>query len=340
MTSPNSRELKGRLEALGMNPAAIDAVWPTWWSEDAESSPSARTELRFGVSRRLGIDPRSLLGADEEPRFLWGGREARFKNLSDVSEVERTGLTSFGRAVTSILLQATPPASRGITGTTARALRDAVLATGREFVDLQSLLAVCWGVGVPVVFLRVFPWPAKRMAAMTIRVDDRSAILLGRDSEYPAPVAFHLAHEMAHIGLDHLSPGEAIVNVDPPERTLEPADEEELAADRFALELLTGRPDLEVTEAEDSAAASPGGLARVVRQEGPPLGIEPGTLALCFGYSTQRWDAAFGALKSIYSSPAPAWQAVNKVADTQLELDSVPQDAARFVTAVLGTPAG
>jgi hypothetical protein len=340
MTSPSSRELKDRLGALGMNPAAVDAVWPAWWSEEAESSPSARTELRFGVSRRLGIDPRSLLGADEEPRFLWGGQEARFKNLSGASEVERTGLTSFGRAVASILLRATPPASIGIGGTAARELREAILATGTEFVDLPNLLAVCWGVGIPVVFLRVFPWTAKRMAAMTVRVGDRSAILLGRDSEYPAPVAFHLAHEIGHIGLDHLSPGEAIVNLDPPDRALEPADEEEIAADRFALEVLTGRPDLEVTEAEDSAAASPAGLADVVRQEGPPLGIEPGTLALCFGYSTQRWDAAFGALKSIYPSPAPAWQAVNEVAEAQLELDSVPQDAARFVSAVLGSPAG
>lgn len=336
MTSPTSRELKDRLGALGMSPTVVDAVWPAWWSEEAESSPSARAELRFGVSRRLGIDPRSLLGADEEPRFLWGGREAKFKNLSGASEVERTGLTSFGRAVASILLQATPPASRGIVGTAARALRDAVLSTDREFVDLRSLLTVCWGVGIPVVHLRVFPWSAKRMAAMTVRVGDRSAILLGRDFEYPAPVAFHLAHEMGHIGLDHLSPGEAIVNVDPPDRALEPADEEEEAADRFALELLTGRPDLEVTEAEDSAAASPGGLARVVQQEGPRLRIEPGTLALCFGYSTQKWEAAFGALKTIYSSPAPAWQAVNGVAGTQLELDSISQDASRFLTTVLG----
>ena len=45
----------------------VDAVWPAWWSDEAEGSPSAQTELRFGVSRRLGIDPRSLLGADEEP---------------------------------------------------------------------------------------------------------------------------------------------------------------------------------------------------------------------------------------------------------------------------------
>lgn len=319
-----------------MSPAAVDAVWPAWWSDEAESSASARAELRFGVSRRLGIDPRSLLGADEEPRFLWGGGEARFKNLSDATEIERTGLTSFGRAVAAVLLQATPDQPQGIRATRAGALRDAILAGGRQFVDLPSLLTLCWGVGVPVAYLRVFPWAAKRMAAMTVRVGDRSAILLGRDSDYPAPVAFHLAHEIGHIGLDHLSPGEAIVNVDPPDGALDPADEEEGAADRFALELLTGRPDLEVTEAESSAAATPGGLAKVVRQEGPRLQIEPGTLALCFGYSTQNWKAAFGALKAIYAQPSPAWRAVNEVASSQLERSAVPADASRFLTTVLG----
>jgi hypothetical protein len=338
MTSPTSKQLKDRLGALGMNPDAVDAVWPAWWSDEAEGSASARTELRFGVSRRLGIDPRSLLGADEEPRFLWGGQEARFKNLADASDVERTGLTSFGRAVASILLQATPPASRGIGGTDAQTLRDAILAGGRQFVDLQSLLSVCWAVGIPVIYLRVFPWAAKRMAAMTVRIGDRSAILLGRDAEYPAPVAFYLAHEIGHIGLDHLSPGEAIVNVEPPEQMLETTDAEEEASDRFALELLTGRPVLEVSEAEESAAASPVGLADVARLEGPALQIEPGTLALCFGYSTQNWQAAYGALKAIYASPAPAWEAVNAVADSQLRLDSIPQDASRFLTTVLGRP--
>lgn len=336
MTSPTSDELRDRLNALGMSPEVVEAVWPTWWSEEAEGSPSARTELRFGISRRLGIDPRSLLGADNEPRFLWGGGEARFKNLSGESEVERTGLSSFGRAVASILLQATPAAPLGITGTPATALRDAILARGREFVDLGSLLMMCWGVGIPVVYLRVFPWSAKRMAAMTVRVGDRSAILLGRDSDYPAPVAFHLAHEIAHIGLGHLESAEAIVNVDPPDLALDSADEEESSADRFALELLTGRPDLVVTEAENSAAASAGGLAQVVLQEGPRLGIEPGTLALCFGYSTQEWKATFGALKAIYSPPTPAWQAVNEVARSQLEPEAIPQDASHYLASVLG----
>lgn len=334
--SNESKKLRDRLDTLGLSRAAIDAVWPAWWSDEAEGSPSAQAELRFGISRRLGIDPRSLLGADEEPRFLWGGEEARFKNISNESEIERTGISSFGRAVASIVLRATRSDASDIGGQTPQALREAILASGKPFVDLSSLLALCWGVGIPVIHLRVFPWPQKRMAAMTVRVGDRWAILLGRDSEYPAPIAFSLAHELGHIGLLHLSSDQTIIDFDPLAETLNSDDEEEDTADKFALELLTGRPELEVSEAETSAAASPSGLAAVALQEATALQIEPGTLALCFGYSTQKWETANGALKAVYANAAPVWQEVNGVARTQLELEDVPADAARFLSTVLG----
>ena len=225
--SSEGRELRNRLDALGLSSAAIDAVWRAWWSDEAEDSPSAQAELRFGISRRLGIDPRSLLGADEEPRFLWGGEEARFKNISNENEIERTGISSFGRAVASIVLGATRSGAGDIGGRRPRALREAILGSGKPFVDLSSLLALCWGVGIPVIDLRVFPWPRKRMAAMTVRVGDRWAILLGRDSEYPAPIAFYLAHELGHIGLLHLSSGQAIIDFEPLTETLNADDEEE-----------------------------------------------------------------------------------------------------------------
>ena len=71
-------------------------------------------------------------------------------------------------------------------------------------------------------------------------------------------------------------------------------------------------------------------------REATALQIEPGTLALCFGYSTQKWETANGALKSIYANATAAWQEVNGIARTQLELDEVPADTARFLTTVLG----
>src|SRR3546814_3287801 len=105
-------------------------------------------------------------------------------------------------------------------------------------------MMAAWGLGIPVVHLRVYPLAAKRRSAMSVRVGNRFAILMARDATYPAPLAFHLAHELGHIFLHHLVDGHAIVDLESIEELADGNDPEEHAADAFALELLTGRPSL------------------------------------------------------------------------------------------------
>jgi hypothetical protein len=324
-------KLRARLKDLGLADPAIDAAWPRWWSEDAERSPSARAELRFGVARRLGLDPGSLLDDDELPRFLW--REAaRFKHLTSEDAVERAGIASFGRAVAHAITDAAPPAAADLAGVSAAEVRMQLLASGRPYVALQDLVAVSWGVGIPVVHLRVFPWRRKRMAAMTVRVRERSFILLGKDADYPAWIAFYLAHELGHVALGHVDAGHAIVDLDVG-GSVTRDDEEENAADGWALELLTGRSQPIVLSKHGHRSARE--LARTSLSSGPQLRIEPGTLALCFGYSTGHWATANGALKHIYRTPSPVWQVINAYARDQLKFDEAPAEAVDFLTSVL-----
>src|SRR6266478_1051876 len=91
----HARRFRQRLRGFGFTDPAIDAAWPSWWSDEAESSFSAQTELRFSIARKLGLEPRSLLEDETEPRFIWRD-EARFKRLSGESDLERAGITSFG----------------------------------------------------------------------------------------------------------------------------------------------------------------------------------------------------------------------------------------------------
>jgi hypothetical protein len=172
------------------------------------------------------------------------------------------------------------------------------------------------------------------MAAMTVRVGDRCAILLGKDAVYPAHIAFYLAHELGHIALGHLSSDRVIVDLEEANPKLGTDDVEEMSADRFALELLTGEPEVVVLPSKKRYVARE--LARIAMTTGEQLGIEPGTLALCFGYSTGNWPVANAALKHIYSAPKPVWKEVNDVAWTQLALDSIPDDCTEYLRAVLG----
>lgn len=334
MTEETARNLRLRLRAIGLSDGAISAAWPLWWSENAEASTSARAELRFGVARRLGLDPHSLLQERDEPRFLWR-EEARFKHLSGETERERAGITSFGHATASILLGASPPSPSSLAGVAARELRASVLATGRPFVTLVDLLSLSWALAVPVIHLRVFPWPQKRMAAMTVNVGGRAAVLLGKDSSYPATIAFYLAHELGHIALDHVAADQQIVDLEDEARTRDGEDDEERGADAFALELLTGEPEPTVL-ATGSGRAHGRSLAHAALASAQDLRIEPGTLALCFGHSTGDWQTANSALDHIYTDARPVWTDVNAIARQQLELADLPLDALDFLDAVLG----
>jgi Zn-dependent peptidase ImmA (M78 family) len=277
----------------------------------------------------------SLLGGEDEPRFLWR-EEARFKHLLNEDELELAGITSFGRAVAVALVAAAPAPEASAAELSAQELRDQVLASGRPYVDLLDLLTVCWTVGVPVVHLRVFPWPQKRMAAMTVSIQGRSAILLAKDAVHPPAIAFYLAHELGHLGLGHLDEDRIIVDLEDPDPAVARSedDDEEIAADKFALELLTGHPEPTVVALGERPNATR--LAAAALDASEKLHIEPGTLAQIFGHSTGDWRIATGALKVIYEQEKPVWQEVNALARQELQLDLLPDDTAEYLTTVMG----
>lgn len=323
-------KLRANLKQAGLSDQVINAAWPSWWSDDAASSVSARAELRFAVARKLGISPTAL--SDDRVEFVWEDA-ARFKHLSDEGQAQKAALASFGLSIGRLLLRGVEHLE-STDVPDAEALRAALLDSAR-FVDLSGLLAACWALGVPVIHLRVFPLSAKSMHAMVVRVGSRFAVLLGKDAMYPAPVAFTLAHEVGHIALRHLEGTSAIVDLDDPVVS-EDQDAEEGEADRYALSLLTGseKPDIQ-TNIEDFGARQ---LAAAVMRAGPERGIEPGTLALCYAYRTAQWARAVGSLRYIYAEAKPVWREVNEVAVGQIRWPNLPDDSAEFLRNIMGIP--
>jgi IrrE N-terminal-like domain len=333
MTTPRrASDLRRELRELGLADSAISAVWPTWWSDDADASSSARADLAFTVARGLGLDPASLMG-DDAPRFLWRA-EARFKHIAQEGDLELAGITSFGRSVAGVLVSATPEGPALPTSSPA-GLRERILANGRPYVDLGDLLVLCWTVGIPVAYLRVFPWQRKRMAAMAAAVTTRSAILLAKDASYPPAIAFYVAHELGHLLLGHLSVDRMIIDLGDPAVGITPGDDdEERQADAFALELLTG--DARPRVAVEGASANATRLAHAAIEASAAHHVEPGLIAQLFGYATNNWEVATGALKVLYGEGRPVWVDVNAVARRSLDLDLLPDEAARYLDAVLG----
>ena len=203
-------ELREQLRKAGFASRAVDAVWPEWWSSEAEGSISATTELRYTVARRLGLAPGSLFGGD--PTFIWKD-ETRFKNLGTTTEHEAAVLASFAVSVGRCAVAATPRPDASVFPLAADELRSTILKT-QPYVGLAELLTLAWGLGFPVIYLEVFPLANKRMHAVAARLNDRYALMIGRQSRYQAQVAYFLAHEFGHIALGHAEDSAALLDVD------------------------------------------------------------------------------------------------------------------------------
>lgn len=324
----NPKALKKRLKEAGLSDPLIDAVWPAWWSEEASASESAKAELRFTIARKLGLSPESLFHDDVQ--FIWKD-EARFKHLTNETDDEKSILTAFGISICKILLRSSN-ADTEQERIDSLELRASILRS-RPFIDLQALLATCWAIGIPVIHLRVFPLTAKRMHAMVARVADRFAVLLGRDANYPASIAFTLAHEIGHIMLGHISGSSAIVDLGEP-LNRDDSDNEESEADRYALELLLGtaHPKIDTNYKKFNSAQ----LADAALKNARPLQVEPGTLALCLAHAKGIWPVANAALPYIYLEKKPVWQEVNAIAQLELTHEGIDDDSADYLAKIMG----
>lgn len=328
----DAKGLRKCLREAGLSTAAVDAAWPGWWNDDADSSPSARAELRFALARNLGLSAKALVG--ERVDFIWRDT-ARFKHLANCDEADRAALNSFGASVGRTLLRVTE-GGPGLLGVAAANLRN-MLLDGRRVVELTGLMTACWSAGIPVAHLRISPLATKSMHAMVVGNGGRQAILLSRDARYPAVTAFTLAHEIGHVALGHVREADIIIDAEDPARGAG-GDEEEHAADQYALELLMGSADPEIsTNFDDFNSAE---LAHVVLRSGPEHGIDPGTLALAIAHRRNVYPIAMAAMRFIYPHPSPVWQMVNRVASRNLRLDVADDDSVEFLSRVLGLTDG
>lgn len=322
------------MRKAGFSKAAIEAAWPSWWTDEAEVSPSARAELRFALSRRLGLSPKPLLG--ERVEYFWDA-EARFKHLRVHNDRERATIASFGIALGKELIEATPEPNRSDwRSVSALKLRDIILRS-QQFVDLRALIATCWSFGIAVIHLHVVPLESKSMHAMVVQYRRRFAILLARKVRFPAQVAFTIAHELGHILLQHIGDASALVDLEDPAETHD-EDSQEREADDFALTLLTGTTNPIITT--DQANFNAPTLADAVNRAADQYRIEPGTIALTLAYRDGSWARTMSALKFIYPNEREVSREINQIACQMLDWELLLDEAADYIMRIMTYPDG
>jgi hypothetical protein len=155
---------------------------------------------------------------------------------------------------------------------------------------------------------------------MAVRLGARHVILVARESGVAAQYMFHVAHELGHIALGHLKHTTAIIDADPyDEGPANPLvdDQEEVKADEFAQELLTGHSAFRVDRSSSAAGVSRVGTPRELATRALAIGyqehVDPGHVAMCFGETTGEWALAHAAAKLIPHQDEKPGTLVNKI---------------------------
>lgn len=281
-----------RLKKVGYDaPFLRRAVLPDWWDDSLAQNPASWAQIQLRIAQRLSLPLCDLVDVSKA-LSLPDVSSIRLKRAKAGTAREdlAAGMVAARNAVRLVVpnLQHLSPLPANLT---AAALRKWVLERNST-VDLGGLLEACWAHGIAVFHFAPLPTEAKKFAGMAYYEGDRPVIVLASGYDEPARLAFHLAHEVAHVIRGHVKPGGAILC----EASFDGAneDEDEREADGDALELLTGRRNPQLNPIYGLTAPK---LKAEALREGKRSGIHAGTLALIYGKTAKRMPVAVNALK-------------------------------------------
>lgn len=241
------------------------------------------------IAKQLGFSLQELQDRDRElsmPPIV----EARFKRYKNQVDAKVLASALVAQQVAGRVIGAIGDELPEFEYFDATDIREEILRN-KPYVDLESLLDFCWGSGIPVVQLSQVPTAGKRFDGMAAFVDDHPVIVLASNRDSPPWLAFHLSHELGHVMLKHVGPGQSLL--DPSLSGRADGGEDEREADAFACEVLTGHPEPTIGNMQLAAPQ----LAAFVERHAARLGVDAGVLALVYAKSNDRWGPAQMALK-------------------------------------------
>jgi len=206
-------------------------------------------------------------------------------------------------------------------------LRQQILDRG-PWVSFDELLNACWDMGIPVLHINHFPRGAKRPDGFTLRVGSRPVIVICKSIRQPAWLLFILAHELGHIAHGHIPEDSALIDEKMHDNL---RDQEEIEADTYALELLTG--DGEASVATSGRWPNMQELALRAQDMGKRNHVDPGHIVLNYAHTMGEgsfFAVANGALKLLYPQ-ADAIAMIREKLAANLDWERLPEDSSDFL---------
>src|SRR2546425_164592 len=157
----------------------------------------------------------------------------------------------------------------------------------------------------------------------------RPGLVLCKNLQSPSWMVYLLAHEFGHVARGHVKKHGVLVDekVDPQSK-----DKEEQEANRFAIELLTGNPDMRFTADVWLTAEQ---LAEAAKSVARRVKVDPGVIALNYAWQKQFFSVANAALKRI-EPPGSAIDEINNQMRRGLRWDDIPETNREYIEKVTG----
>lgn len=230
------QNLYSALDKQGIPQRKLALLLPDWWTAEVEASPSGVQQAKVYLAKALSLRIRPF--SETPPRVEFDlPVDRRFKKSAKTTEADVNLAVALARSASRLALSAldtqyVPPPPDPL------AIRAHLLSTGAPWVGLSSLLSYCWAIGIPVIHLAT-PLLGRKMDGIAMAINGRPSIVLSNNRK-SGFLLFHLAHELGHIALGHVGANGTIVDDEIKKGDAFDKDADEIAADQFAIQLLTG----------------------------------------------------------------------------------------------------
>lgn len=318
-------DLYRRLRAVGLTKHYVrKSILPAWWDDRVATNPAGYAEGLIYLSRHLGLDLATLQDPSQPAAFRDFGA-CKFKKSKNTAEADLALARAMGTRLAQLADLATTAPYQPLPRSAAM-IRGEILGQGEPWVSLGNLMDYCWSLGVPVLHLSGFS-KAKRPDGMTAMVNGRPVVVLCKKHGHSAWLLFILAHELGHIALGHIENDGVLIDESVKHNV---RDEEEEAANAFAVELLTGNEESRFTTSGRWPNARE--LAESALEIGRGMRIDPGHLVLNYAHSMGPgfFAVANAALSRIEPKKDALDLARRKMAE-HLDWSSLPEESSEFL---------
>jgi Zn-dependent peptidase ImmA (M78 family) len=230
-----------RLAKIGFTRKFIrNTILPSWVCDQAEKDPDVFPELALFLGKALGISSRSL-SDPSGPLVFCNPSPARYKPATGtVLSEERIIPAKTVNQQIALEVEACLPKHPAFVASELDPIqiRNYILASSKK-LDFKSLLAYCWHLGIAVLpAVDLHSSSALKFTGMITWQKDRPFIFLRGNAKDTAWGLFVLAHELAHLALEHVKQGDAAFLEESCD--LSSISDEEVAANEWALLLILG----------------------------------------------------------------------------------------------------